>query len=78
MQSVSKGFLKLENVVFGEGVEDAVDVLVGEDCERHVFDLIRYLFASCFGGGNVLLVNCAICADRGGEVRGSDSMCRAD
>jgi hypothetical protein len=38
VQSVSKGFLKLENVFFGEAVEDTVDVLVGEDCERHVND----------------------------------------
>jgi hypothetical protein len=40
VQGVSKGFLKLENVIFGEGVEDAVDVLVCEYCERHVGDLI--------------------------------------
>jgi hypothetical protein len=40
VQSVSKGFLKLEDVIFGEGVEDAVDVLIGEDCERHVGDLM--------------------------------------
>jgi hypothetical protein len=38
VQSVSKGFLELENVVFGEGVQDAIDVLVSEDCERHVGD----------------------------------------
>jgi hypothetical protein len=36
VQSVSEGFLKLEDVFFGEGVEDAIDVLVGEDCERHL------------------------------------------
>jgi hypothetical protein len=40
VQSVSKGFLKLEDVIFGEGVEDAVNVLVSENCERHVDDLI--------------------------------------
>jgi hypothetical protein len=38
VQGVSKGFLELENIIFGEGVEDTVDVLVGEDCERHIED----------------------------------------
>ena len=76
MQGVSKGFLKLENVFFGEGVEDAINVLVGEDCERHF--AIRCFFASNVGGKTVLFDSCVIGADRRGEVRGSDSMCRAD
>lgn len=75
MQSISKGFLKLENVVFGERVEDAVDVLVGEYCERHVDDVILVYqecswWERCFD-------SCVIGADRC-KVRGSDSICRAD
>jgi hypothetical protein len=36
VQSVSERFLKLEDVVFGERVENPVDVLVGEHGERHL------------------------------------------